>query len=103
MPRNRFLTGKMDTSPNATASPRKISAADSLRQDVHAEAVPLVQYLRPKQQKDAAVAILSAGGMNDGVQQQTQRIDENMPFLALDQFARIKPVRIDVRPPFRRS
>jgi hypothetical protein len=37
--------------------------------------------------------------MNDGVQQQTQRIDENMPFLALDQFARIKSVRIDVRPP----
>jgi hypothetical protein len=37
--------------------------------------------------------------MNDGVQQQTQRIDENMPFLALDQFARIKPVQIDVRPP----
>jgi hypothetical protein len=27
--------------------------------------------------------------MNDGVQQQTQRIDENMPLLALDQFARI--------------
>jgi hypothetical protein len=52
------------------------------------------------QQQDAAVAILHAGGMNDGVQQQTQRIDENMPFLALDQFARIKSVRIDVRPPF---
>jgi hypothetical protein len=43
---------------------------------------------------------LNAGGMNDGVQQQTQRIDQNMPLLALDQFARIKPVRIDVRPPF---
>ena len=53
-----------------------------------------------RQQQDAAVAILNTGGMNDGVQQQTQRIDENMPFLALDQFARIKPVRIDVRPPF---
>jgi hypothetical protein len=53
-----------------------------------------------RQQQDAAVAILKIGGMNDGVQQQTQRIDENMPFLALDQFARIKSVRIDVRPPF---
>ena len=42
-----------------------------------------------RQQQDAAVAILNAGGMNDGVQQQTQRIDENMPLLALDQFARI--------------
>jgi hypothetical protein len=38
--------------------------------------------------------------MNDGVQQQTQRIDQNMPLFALDQFARIEPVRIDVRPPF---
>jgi hypothetical protein len=38
--------------------------------------------------------------MNDGVQQQSQRIDENMPLLALDQFARIEPVRIDAGPPF---
>jgi hypothetical protein len=38
--------------------------------------------------------------MHDGVQQQAQRIDQNMPLLALDQFARIKTVRIDVRPPF---
>jgi hypothetical protein len=34
------------------------------------------------------------------VQQQTQRIDQNMPLFALDQFARIEPVRIDVRPSF---
>ena len=53
-----------------------------------------------RQQCDAAIAILNAGGMNDGVQQQTQRIDENMPLLALDQFARIEPVRIDARLPF---
>ena len=52
------------------------------------------------QQIDAAVAILNAGGVNDGVQQQTQRIDENMPLLALDQLAGIKPVRIDADPPF---
>jgi hypothetical protein len=38
--------------------------------------------------------------MDDGVQQQTQRIDENMPLLALDQLARIEPVRIDADPPF---
>jgi hypothetical protein len=49
---------------------------------------------------DSAIAIINAGGMNDGVQQQTQRIDENMPLLALDQFARIEPVRIDADPPF---
>jgi hypothetical protein len=38
--------------------------------------------------------------MDDGVQQQTQRVDENMPLLALDQFACIEPVRIDASPPF---
>jgi hypothetical protein len=58
---------------------------------------PIAQRL---QQCDAAIAILNAGGMNVGVQQQTQRIDENMPLLALDQLARIEPVRIDPGPPF---
>ena len=53
-----------------------------------------------RQQQDAAVAILNAGRIHDGVQQQAQRIDQNMPLLALDQFARIKPVWIDLRPPF---
>ena len=53
-----------------------------------------------RQQYDAAIAILDAGGMNDGVQQQTQRIDENMPLLALDQLAGIEAVRIDADPPF---
>jgi len=38
--------------------------------------------------------------MDDGVQQQTECIDQNMPLLALDQLARIKPVRIDAAPPF---
>jgi hypothetical protein len=33
------------------------------------------------------------------MQQQTQRIDENMPLLALDQLARIEPVWIDAGPP----
>jgi tripartite-type tricarboxylate transporter receptor subunit TctC len=33
--------------------------------------------------------------MNDGMQQQTQRIDKNMALLALDQFAGIEAVRID--------
>ena len=51
-------------------------------------------------QPDAAVAILNASGMNDRAQQQTLRVDENMPFLALDQLARIEPVRIDATPPF---
>src|SRR5476649_1474541 len=52
------------------------------------------------QNHDAAVAILNIGGGHQRVQQQTQRIDQNVPLLALDQFAAIKPVRIDARPPF---
>jgi hypothetical protein len=38
--------------------------------------------------------------MDDGVQQQTQRVDENVPLLAFDQLARIEPVRINADPPF---
>ena len=52
------------------------------------------------QQPDAAVTILSTSGMNDRVQQQTLHVDENMSFLAFDQFARIEPVRINAGPPF---
>jgi hypothetical protein len=42
---------------------------------------------------------LDIGGMNDRVQQQTQRIYEKMAFLALDLFARIVAMRIDSAPP----
>jgi hypothetical protein len=52
------------------------------------------------EQADAAIAILNASGMNDRVQQQTLHVDKNMPFLALDQFGCIKPVRINAGPPF---
>jgi len=52
------------------------------------------------QQRDAAIAILNAGGMNDGMKQQAQRIYENMALLALDLFARIIAMRIDAGPPF---
>ena len=34
--------------------------------------------------ENAAVAILNVGRMNDGVEQQAERIDENVPLLALD-------------------
>ena len=52
------------------------------------------------EQPYATVAILNTSGMNDRVQQQTLHIDKNMPFLALDQFACIEPVRINTGPPF---
>jgi hypothetical protein len=41
------------------------------------------------QQRDAAIAVLNDGGMNDGMEQQTYRIYEYMALLALDLFARI--------------
>jgi hypothetical protein len=52
------------------------------------------------EQHQAAVAILDIGGMDDGVEQETERIDEKMPLLALDQLAGIEPVWIDARAPF---
>ena len=63
------------------------------------------ERIHPEQgckKQNAAVAVLDIGGMNDNVQQQAQRIYENMAFLALDLFARIIAMRIDTGPPFRR-
>jgi len=50
------------------------------------------------QDQHTAVAILNIGRMNQRVQQQTYRIDENMPLLALDLFPRIIPARVDAAP-----
>ena len=52
------------------------------------------------EQQDAAIAVLDAGGMNDGVQQQAQRIYENVALLAFDLLARIIAMRINPGPPF---
>ena len=38
--------------------------------------------------------------MDDSAQQQTERIDENMPLLALNLLPCIVAMRIDARPPF---
>jgi hypothetical protein len=46
-----------------------------------------------------AVAILDVGRMNDRVQQQTQRVYQNVALLALDLLARIIAMRIDAGPP----
>ena len=53
-----------------------------------------------RQQKDATVAVLYIGWMNDGVQQKTKRIYENMPFLTLDLLSCIVAIRVDRGPPF---
>jgi hypothetical protein len=52
------------------------------------------------QDHEAAIAILNIGGGDQGMQQQSQIIDENVALLALDQLAAIKPVRINAAPPF---
>jgi hypothetical protein len=52
------------------------------------------------QQQKASVAVLNIGRRDQRVQQQAQRINENVALLALDQLARIVPMRIDARPPF---
>jgi hypothetical protein len=96
-----------------------IRALDNLRSQVRqdffqrvVELAPLIagvseqrlqERIHPEQgrkQQDAAVAILDVSGMNDGVEQQTQRIYQNVALLALDLFARIIAMRIDAGPPF---
>ena len=48
----------------------------------------------------AAVPILNVSGMNDGMNQQALRIDENVPLLALDLLSRVVARRINRSPPF---
>jgi len=52
------------------------------------------------QNENAAITILNVGRMNQPVKQQTYRIDENMPLLALDLLSYIVAVRINATPPF---
>jgi hypothetical protein len=51
-------------------------------------------------QHDAAIAILDVGAVNDRVEQQAQRIYENVALLAFDFLARIIAMRINPGPPF---
>ena len=68
---------------------------------------PLFQErIHPEQsgkKQDTAVAILDIGGVNDGVEQQTQRIYKKVALLAFDPLARIIAMRIDTGPLFQRS
>ena len=52
------------------------------------------------QQQDAAVAVLNVSGGHQRMQHQTERIDQDMALLALDQLAGVEAMRIDRRPPF---
>jgi len=50
--------------------------------------------------KRRAVAILYIGGVDDDIQQEAERIDENMPLSARDLLARIKALRVERGAPF---
>lgn len=52
------------------------------------------------QNQESTVAILNVRRCDQRVQQETQRIDENVTLLAFDQLAAIEPRRVDPRPPF---
>jgi len=63
----------------------------------------LQERIAPEQRLEdqhAAVAVLYVGRMNQRVQQQPYRIDEDMPLLAFDLFPRIIPARVNAAPPF---
>jgi hypothetical protein len=55
---------------------------------------------RPVQQVEGTVAVLNISGMNDDVQQQAQRVDQDVPLATFDLLARVVARRIERRPPF---
>jgi hypothetical protein len=59
-----------------------------------------IQAEHGRHHKRAAVAILNVSGMNDGMNQQALRIDENVPLLALDLLSRVVARRINRSPPY---
>jgi hypothetical protein len=50
--------------------------------------------------KRCAIAILDSGRVDDDVQQQAERVDQDMPFAARDLLGRIKALRIKRGAPF---
>ena len=59
-----------------------------------------IQAEQHRQQLGPAIAILPVGGQHNGLHQQTLRVDQDVPLLALDLLARVVPGRIATRPPF---
>src|SRR3954470_19612254 len=55
---------------------------------------------RRAQQRDGPVPVLDVGGMDRGTQEKAQRVDQDVPLLALDLLARVVTAGIDARPPF---
>jgi len=47
------------------------------------------QSARPAQKMECSITVLNVGRMNNDVQQETQRIDQDVPFATLDLLARV--------------
>ena len=54
----------------------------------------------PIEDERRTIAILHVGRVNDDVQQEAERVDENMPFAARDLLARIEALRVERGAPF---
>ena len=50
--------------------------------------------------EQGTISILQVGRVNDDVQQEAERVDENMPFAARDLLARIEALRVERAAPF---
>ena len=66
---------------------------DSLDEGEEAAGAPIENQPRP-------VAVLNVGGMDDDVQQEAERIDQDMALAPGDLLARIKPLRVKRGAPF---
>jgi hypothetical protein len=49
---------------------------------------------------EGSITVLNISRMNDDAQQETQRVDQDVPLAALDLLARVVARRIEPRPPF---
>ena len=58
------------------------------------------QPARSPQKRHGPIPVLDVGGMDGSAQQEAQRVDQDVPLLALDLLARIKALRVDARAPF---
>ena len=58
------------------------------------------QSSRPTQQLQGAITVLNIGGMNDDVQQEAQRVDQDVPLATLDLLARVVARRSSQDPLF---
>ena len=58
------------------------------------------QSSRPTQQLEGTVAVLNISRMDDDVQQEAQRVDQDVPLATFDLLARVVARRIEPSPPF---